>query len=101
MTTTITRDQITDLLKTVIDPEIGINIVDLGLVYDININDKNIEITMTLTTPGCPMHSSITNWVKRIIEMTFDDVIVNVNLVWEPKWTPDKMSDEAKIQLGM
>lgn len=101
MTSTITKEKITDILRTVIDPEIGINIVDLGLVYDINITDNIIDITMTLTTPGCPMHGSITNWVKRIIEMTIPDVSVNVNLVWEPKWTPDKMSEEAKLQLGM
>ncbi|MCA2004490.1 MAG: metal-sulfur cluster assembly factor [Ignavibacterium sp.] len=101
MTTAITKENITDLLRTVIDPEIGINIIDLGLVYDINIDDKQIDISMTLTTPGCPMHSSITNWVKRIIEMTIPESSVDVNLVWEPKWTPDKMSDDAKLQLGM
>lgn len=101
MTTTITKERITDILRTVIDPEIGINIVDLGLVYEINISDNLIDITMTLTTPGCPMHGSIIDWVKRIIKMTIPDVEVNVNLVWEPKWTPDKMSDEAKLQLGM
>ncbi len=101
MTTAITKEKITDLLRTVIDPEIGINIIDLGLVYDINIDDKQIDISMTLTTPGCPMHSSITNWVKRIIEMTIPESIVDINLVWEPKWTPDNMSDDAKLQLGM
>lgn len=101
MTNTITKEKITDILRTVIDPEIGINIVDLGLVYDINITDNIIDITMTLTTPGCPMHGSITDWVKRIVEMTIPGVSVNVNLVWEPKWTPDKMSEEAKLQLGM
>lgn len=101
MTTAITKENITDLLRTVIDPEIGINIIDLGLVYDIHINDNQIDIDMTLTTPGCPMHSSITNWVKRIIEMTIPESSVDVNLVWEPKWTPDKMSDDAKLQLGM
>ncbi|MEP0861308.1 MAG: metal-sulfur cluster assembly factor [Ignavibacterium sp.] len=101
MTSTITKEKITDILRTVIDPEIGINIVDLGLVYDINITENIIDITMTLTTPGCPMHGSITDWVKRIVEMTIPDVSVNVNLVWEPKWTPDKMSEDAKLQLGM
>jgi len=101
MTKEITKENITEILRTVIDPEIGINIIDLGLVYDINIVDNKIDITMTLTTPGCPMHGSITDWVKRIIEMTFPEVTVNVNLVWEPKWTPDKMSEEAKLQLGM
>ncbi|MCL6494876.1 MAG: metal-sulfur cluster assembly factor [Ignavibacterium sp.] len=97
----ITKDQIIDILRTVIDPEIGINIVDLGLVYDVSIKDQLIDITMTLTTPGCPMHGSITDWVRRIITMTIPDSTVNVNLVWEPKWTPDKMSNEAKQQLGM
>jgi len=97
----ITKDQIIDILRTVIDPEIGINIVDLGLVYDVLIKDQIIDITMTLTTPGCPMHGSITDWVRRIITMTIPGSTVNVNLVWEPKWTPDKMSDDAKQQLGM
>jgi len=97
----ISKNQVIDILRTVIDPEIGINIVDLGLVYDVSIKDQMINITMTLTTPGCPMHGSITDWVKRIITMTIPGSNVNVNLVWEPKWTPDKMSDEAKQQLGM
>lgn len=97
----ISKDHVIDILRTVIDPEIGINIVDLGLVYDVSIKDQVIDITMTLTTPGCPMHGSITDWVRRIITMTIPDSTVNVNLVWEPKWTPDKMSDEAKQQLGM
>lgn len=100
MTIAISKEKITDILKTVIDPEIGINIVDLGLVYDININENQIDVKMTLTTPGCPMHSIIIDWVKRIIEMTIPDSKVIVNLVWEPRWTPDKMSDEAKLQLG-
>jgi metal-sulfur cluster biosynthetic enzyme len=97
----ISKNQVFDILRAVIDPEIGINIVDLGLVYDVSIKDQMIDITMTLTTPGCPMHGSITDWVKRIITMTIPGSNVNVNLVWEPKWTPDKMSDEAKQQLGM
>lgn len=57
----ITKEKILDVLKTVIDPEIGINIVDLGLVYNVELNEVAINITMTLTTPGCPMHSSITS----------------------------------------
>lgn len=97
----ISKNQVIDILRTVIDPEIGINIVDLGLVYDVSINDQIIDITMTLTTPGCPMHGSITDWVQRIITMTIPGSTVNVNLVWEPRWTPEKMSDEAKQQLGI
>ncbi|MDH7603519.1 MAG: metal-sulfur cluster assembly factor [Melioribacter sp.] len=97
----ITKEQVLDILRTVIDPEIGINIVDLGLVYDISITEQSVDITMTLTTPGCPMHGSITDWVQRIVSLTIPDRTVNVYLVWEPMWTPDKMSDEAKQQLGM
>lgn len=97
----ISKDQVIDILKTVIDPEIGINIIDIGLVYDVSIKDKVIKITMTLTTPGCPMHGSITDWVQRVITKTIPGSTVYVNLVWEPKWSPEKMSDEAKQQLGM
>lgn len=97
----ISKEQVINILRTVIDPEIGINIVDLGLVYDVSIEGQTIDVTMTLTTPGCPMHGSIIDWVRRIITMSIPDSIVNVNLVWEPKWTPDKMTEEAKQQLGM
>jgi metal-sulfur cluster biosynthetic enzyme len=97
----ITQKDVLEVLKSVIDPEIGLNIVDLGLVYDIQISDNFIFITMTLTTPGCPMHGSIVDWVKRILSMSFPDKNIEVELVWEPMWTPDKMSEEAKKQLGM
>jgi metal-sulfur cluster biosynthetic enzyme len=97
----ITQKDVLEVLKSVIDPEIGLNIVDLGLVYDIQISDNFIFITMTLTTPGCPMHGSIVDWVKRILTMSFPNKNIEVELVWEPMWTPDKMSEEAKKQLGM
>ena len=87
-------------LRTVVDPEIGINIVDLGLVYDIIIEEAMITVTMTLTTPGCPMHSSITSWVENQVKSIEPGYEVFVNLVWEPRWTPEKMSDEAKQLLG-
>lgn len=95
------KKEIFEVLKGVIDPEIGINIVDLGLVYDIETTQTSIEVTMTLTTPGCPMHSSITSWVESIVKQFEPDKEVIVNLVWEPRWTPDKMSLEAKEQLGI
>lgn len=100
ITREITKEDILESLRTVIDPEIGLNIVDLGLVYDIQISENEISITMTLTTPGCPMHASITDWVQRILSMNFPNKQIKVNLVWEPRWTPDKMSEEAKQQLG-
>lgn len=95
------NQKILELLKSVIDPEIGINIVDLGLVYDTKITDEAVSVTMTLTTPGCPMHNSITSWVENIIKHNHPDKQVFVNLVWAPQWTPDKMTDDAREQIGM
>lgn len=83
-------------LKRVMDPELNINVVDLGLIYDINFPDGDkAVITMTLTTPGCPLHDSIVSGVKYCIEdlELFSDV--EVNLVWEPAWTPACMTPEA------
>lgn len=87
-------------LKRVMDPELNINVVDLGLIYDINFPDGDkAVITMTLTTPGCPLHDSIVSGVKYCIEdlELFSDV--EVNLVWEPAWTPARMTPEANQQL--
>ncbi|PAE24497.1 metal-sulfur cluster assembly factor [Bacillus sp. 7894-2] len=83
-------------LKRVMDPELNINVVDLGLIYDINIPEADkAVITMTLTTPGCPLHDSIVSGVRYCIEELelFSDV--EVNLVWEPAWTPARMTPEA------
>lgn len=95
------KEKILNILKHVIDPEIGINIVDLGLIYDIDINDQEIKITMTLTTPGCPMHGSMADWINNLLTVFAPNKKININLVWEPPWTPDKMTEEAKRQLGM
>ncbi len=96
----ITEDQIMDALHMVIDPEIGINIADLGLIYNIIISENQIVIKMTLTTPGCPMHSSMAEGVEQSVKSIDRNTEVIVDLVWEPKWTPDMMSDYAKEQLG-
>ena len=95
------KEEILEVLKGVIDPEIGINIVDLGLVYDVDITDESIAVTMTLTTPGCPMHSSISTWVENVLSHLEPDKKVIVSLVWEPQWTPEKMTREAREQIGM
>jgi len=95
----ITKGDILDTLKSVVDPEIGINIVDLGLIYNISITEDSIIVEMTLTTPGCPMHESIIGWVKRILELSYPGKRAIVNLVWEPTWTPEKMSDDARKKL--
>ena len=96
----LTEDKIMEALHLVIDPEIGINIVDLGLIYNLNISEESVVVTMTLTTPGCPMHSSMAEGVERAVKHLDSNVKAGVNLVWEPKWTPDMMTDYAKEQLG-
>lgn len=92
-------DGIRELLSQVYDPELGVNIVDLGLVYEIRDEPDELYIQMTLTTPGCPMHDTIVGGVHRILKGQVDKEI-NVDLVWEPRWSPDKMSEAAKQQLG-
>ncbi|PJW17021.1 MULTISPECIES: metal-sulfur cluster assembly factor [Geobacillus] len=87
-------------LKTVLDPELGINVVDLGLIYDLKIEDGHINVLMTLTTPGCPLHDSIAGGVKRVLEHIDGIRDVRVQVTWNPPWTPERMSEDALRQLG-
>ncbi|WP_010273272.1 metal-sulfur cluster assembly factor [Paenibacillus senegalensis] len=89
------EDKIWLALEEVIDPEIGINIVDLGLVYDIEIQDDRAKIEMTLTIPECPLADEITANVEEAAQKVEGISEVEVKLVWEPKWTPARMSEEA------
>lgn len=92
---------IIDALKTVTDPEIPVNIYDLGLIYDVKINDLNIvDITMTLTAPGCPVAAEIVSWVQKAVNDVSGVDAVVVNLVFDPPWDDSKMSEEAKLELG-
>ena len=97
--------QVWDQLKTCYDPEIPVNIVELGLIYDLNIlgpeEDKKVEIQMTLTAPGCGMGPVIAEEVDRKINGIIGVKEVKVDLVWEPTWNRDMMSEEAKLELGM
>lgn len=87
-------------LKQVIDPEIGINIVDLGLVYDVQLEGSNARVRMTLTTPGCPMHESITAGVQRTLLSLPGIEEAQVDLVWDPPWHPAMISREAMETLS-
>ncbi|MBI5755540.1 MAG: metal-sulfur cluster assembly factor [Nitrospirae bacterium] len=87
-------------LKHVIDPEIGINIVDLGLIYDVKLDAGNVYIKMTMTTPGCPLHESIAKGAEEAVRQLQGIESVKVDLVWDPPWTPDRISNWAKKQLG-
>jgi len=88
-------------LYDVFDPEIGLNVVDLGLIYRIDFNDedKKIVVTMTLTTQFCPMGESITADVKQSLSNAFKDYQISINLVFDPAWSPDKISPEGKEYL--
>ena len=98
----VTKDEIITVLKDCFDPEIPINIWDLGLVYDINVQDDgNVGIKMTLTAPGCAMGGMISEEVRSKIKAMNGVKDAKVELVWEPSWTPDKMSEEAKAQMGI
>lgn len=98
----INTDSIWTALKEVIDPELGVNIVDLGLVYEVNVHDNGfVEVEMTLTTPACPLSS----YFERVIPITVSNKVnevgsVLVTITWNPPWQPQMMSDEAKRQMG-
>src|SRR5436309_2423441 len=93
--------QVREALKTVIDPELHINIVDLGLIYDVREEGGIVEVEMTLTTPGCPLAPVIDQKVKEAVTPIPEVKEVTLELVWDPPWTMDMMSDEAKAELGM
>lgn len=101
MTTTLDPALLREALKQVIDPEIYENIVDLGLVYDVEVApDDQVCVTMTLTTPHCPMGPQIIQNVEKTMKEAGADS-VEVRIVWEPPWTPDRMTDALKAQLGI
>jgi len=94
---TVTSHQVLDSLKQCMDPEIPINVVDMGLIYGVNVTDDNkVDIKMTMTTRGCPLHDTLVSDVKRYVNKVPGVSAVNVEIVWEPAWTPEKMSEEGK-----
>jgi FeS assembly SUF system protein len=94
-------DQIVEACRTVYDPEIPVNIYDLGLVYTIAIDDQNaVDITMTLTAPGCPVAGEMPGWVAAAVEPLPGVKQVDVKIVFEPQWGMDMMSDAARLELG-
>ena len=98
---TMNRDDIIDALKTVYDPEIPVNIWDLGLIYDININDKEIVVVMTFTSPTCPLMEEILLQVKNAVANVVGETPVRVELVWDPPWNVSMMSDAARVELDL
>ncbi|MCU7884615.1 MAG: DUF59 domain-containing protein [Candidatus Thiodiazotropha sp. (ex Lucinoma annulata)] len=97
-----TREVLVDALRTVYDPEISVNIYDLGLIYRIDVDDSGkVEIDMTLTAPACPVAGTLPHEVGRVIDAVPGVRDTVVKLVWQPPWFQELISDEAKLQLGL
>ena len=95
-----TAEQVTEALKVVVDPELGINIVDLGLVYDVEVDDGLVRINMTLTSPGCPAGPMITNDIYKVVRAIDGVKDVDIDIVWEPYWTPERIDPKIRAMMG-
>ncbi|WP_425043810.1 SUF system Fe-S cluster assembly protein [Primorskyibacter sp. S87] len=94
-------EPVVDACRTVFDPEIPVNIYDLGLIYTVDISDANeVKVIMTLTAPGCPVAGDMPGWIAEAIEPLAGVKQVDVELTWEPPWGMEMMSDEARLELG-
>lgn len=96
----IEPDVLIDHLRSVIDPELGVSIVDLGLVYGASMADGVVHVRMTTTTPACPIGSYLADSIRRALSELVGVLDVDIDLTYEPRWSPDMMSDEAKVELG-
>ena len=96
------KNKVIEKIKTIFDPEIPVNIYDLGLIYKVEINENNkVDVDMTLTSPNCPVAESLPNEVKENIMKEEGVSEVDLKLVWEPPWDKDKMSEAAKLELNL
>ena len=96
------EEEIIDVLRTVYDPEIPVNIYELGLVYKVDVSPEGkVDISMTLTSPGCPVAGSLPIEVENKVRQVAGVTDVKLDLVWDPPWTPELMTEAAKLQLGM
>ena len=100
MTAVLTGDAVRQTLRTVKDPELNLNIVDLGLVYDVDVEDGNVHIQMTLTSPGCPAGPQIMNDIHKTLRAMDGVQDVDIEIVWEPYWTPEKIEPKIRAMMG-
>jgi len=98
----ISEDDVRDKLSDVMDPELDINIVDLGLIYEVEVRESEVYILMTLTTPGCPLHGIFDEMVRREVGKIegLSETDIEVELTFEPRWSPERISEDAKGELG-
>lgn len=95
------KEDIQSALREVIDPELGVNVIDLGLIYDLKIQDDELKVVMTTTSPVCPLNAYLTDSIKKVVLESFPQIkSVEVEIVWEPPWSPQKMSEHARRLLG-
>ena len=97
----VTHEQVLEALKQVIDPELFVNIVDLGLIYKIDIQDKTVSLDMTMTSPACPAGPQLVAQATKAIESLEEGTQANIQIVLTPPWTPDRMTEAARDHLGI
>lgn len=95
------QETLYETLKQIYDPEVGINIVDMGLIYRLDIEDERVDVTMTLTSPACPVGPQILSQVESALKTAEGVEDVDIKVVWSPPWSPDMLSEEARDQLGI
>src|SRR5215510_11935265 len=95
-----TVEEVTDALTEVIDPELGLDFVELGLIYEVEVEGGAVDVTFTLTSPGCPIGPQVTEQIEEFVSELDDVDEVTSSMVFNPPWTPDKMSEDAKFALG-
>ncbi|HHB93854.1 MAG TPA: metal-sulfur cluster assembly factor [Campylobacterales bacterium] len=97
----ITKDDVYKAISTVIDPEVGFNLVEMGLIYDVIVEEScNVKVVMTLSTRGCPLHQMIKTWVQEAVEKIDGVGVVEIDIVWEPAWNISMADDNVKQALG-
>ncbi len=97
----LTHEQVLEALKQVIDPELFVNVVDLGLIYKVDIEDKTVSLDMTMTSPACPAGPQLVAQSKKAIESLEEGTQTNIQIVLTPPWTPDRMTEAARDHLGI
>lgn len=96
-----TKEQFLDIIRIVEDPDIGISIVDLGLVYDVRNTNGDVEVDMTLTSPGCPYGPQLVHEVTLVVKSVKGVTAAKVNIVWEPAWSLENVSEDVRLELGL
>jgi metal-sulfur cluster biosynthetic enzyme len=99
-TSALTEDDVMDALSNVIDPELGLDFVELGLIYGVSISDGNVHVTFTLTTPGCPIGPQVNEQIEEFVGELESVKTVESEMVFTPAWSPEMMSEDAKFALG-